>query len=430
MFNFFKKSKKLLGRNTELLYYVQPGAKRIAQNKLLVKDILSQAGLPVLETYAIIKNKEELKNFDWSQLPASFVLKPNLSALGKGIWIIYGREKNQPNVWVKADKTKVTIEDLKNHIIDILEGIYSISEMPDVAFFEERAKVLKELKPYCFRGAPDVRIMVYNNIPVMAELRLPTEESGGRANLSAGGIGLGIDLLSGITTTAIQNERLIEYLPKTKIPLRGLKVPYWEKALELAIKAQQVTGIKFLGVDIVFDREKGPLILEVNDRPGLYIQIANLSPLKERLERVEGLKIKSVKKAIRLAQDLFGGEIEEELEEISGRKIIGINETIEIIDKKGDKHQIQSKIDTGAYRTRLSSELAQKLDLVNIIGYKKIKGATGFEEKAIVPLSFILNEKTVNTEAFLLDRKEMKADVIIGRRDLKEFLIDPNKNIR
>jgi alpha-L-glutamate ligase-like protein len=433
MLSYLKKSKYILGLNARNLSYLRPSnslrAIRIADNKLLAKKILRKAGLPVLETYSVIRRIKELKEFDWTSLPSTFALKPNRGLGGEGILIVYGRKKKFPYPWVKADKKEVRIKDLQNHILNILEGNFSLTGLPDVAFFEERIKLLKLFKPYVYRGIPDIRIIVYNSVPVMAEMRLPTKESGGKANLHLGGVGVGIDLGTGITTTAIQKDRLIEYAPGTRLLLRGIQIPEWKEVLKLAAQAQQATKIGFLGVDIAIDREKGPIILELNVRPGLSIQIANLAPLNDRLQRIKGLTVKTINKGVKIAQDLFGGEVEEELEEISGRKVIGINEPIEILDAQRNKYPTMAKIDTGAYRTTICKNLAKKLGLTQIIGYKKVRGALGMEERPIINLSFILDKRLVTTEAFMADRTEMKYDIIVGRKDLKRFLVDPAKNV-
>ena len=433
MFEFLEKSRHVLGMNARILSYMRPSnslrAIRIADNKLLAKKILKRNGLPVLQNYAVIKEIQELKEFDWNNLPNSFTLKPNRGLGGEGILIVYARKKRYPNPWVKADKKVITIHDLKTHILNILEGTYSMTSVPDVAFFEERIRLLKLFKPYCYRGIPDIRIIVYNSVPIMGELRLPTKGSSGKSNLHLGGVGVGIDMGTGVTTTAIQKNRVIEYVPNTRIPLRGIQIPDWEEILRLAILAQRVTKIGFLGIDIAIDREKGPVILELNTRPGLSIQIANLSPLNERLKRVKGLKVKTIIKGIKLAQDLFGGEVEDELEEISGRKVIGINELIEILDIDKKKHPTMAKVDTGAYRTTICSNLAKELGVDQAIGSKKVRGALGMEERSIVNFSFYMDKRLVITEAFIADRSEMKYDIIVGRKDLKRFLVDPAKNV-
>jgi len=437
MFDTFRKAKQILGINKRNIKYIKvfnsKRAIKIADNKLLAKNILIKHSIPVADTYAVIKNRKELFSFNWQELPKSFVVKPNRGLEGKGVLILYGRIKRkneqEPPVWVKADRNRVDVSALQNHILDILDGDFSKGQIADVAIIEERLKLLRMFKPYSYRGVPDIRIIVFNSIPVMAELRLPTKESEGRSNLFLGGIGVGIDMATGTTTSAVWHGKLIKYLPGTKLLLSGIKIPEWKNLLELAIDCQKVTKIGFLGVDIGIDREKGPIVLELNARPGLSIQVANLAPLGIRLEKVRDLKVKSVTQAIRLSQDLFGGEIEEELEEVSGRRVIGVREPIEIIGSKGEKYKTVAKIDTGAYRSSVCHSLAKKLGLNEIVKYKKVRSALGKEERPIIRLSFILDKKKVSTEAFLADREEMKFDIIIGRKDLKKFLVDPVKNV-
>lgn len=426
---------KILGMNARNLNYIRPfnkkGAIKIADNKLLTKKVLSKAGLPALQTYGVIKTRKEFDEFNWEELPPSFVVKPNRGMGGSGVLIVYGRRKKSPQTWVQADRTPVTIKDLRSHIFNILDGNYSLTSLPDVAIIEERVKLHKTFKPYSYRGIPDVRIIVFNNIPVMAELRLPTRDSMGKSNLHLGGIGVGIDMSNGTTTTAIFRNKIIERLPEKKLPLSGIKISQWQEILELAIESQRASGVGYLGVDIALDRERGPVIVELNARPGLSIQLANLASLGERLERVAGLKIKSVKRGIRIAKDLFGGEIESELEEISGKKVIGINEPIEIMDSKGEKHQTTAKIDTGAYRTTICVSLAEEYGLTKkITRYKKARSALGIQERPIINLTFILDKRLVSTEAFIANRQEMKYDIIVGRKDLKRFLVNPAKKVK
>lgn len=437
MLKTLRKGRQILGINKRNIKYIKPSnsrrAIRIADNKLLAKRVLVKYSIPIAETFAVIKDKKELSVFDWYNLPKSFVLKPNRGLKGLGVLILYGRIKRkteeQPPVWVKADKTRMTIPVLQNHVLNILDGQFSKGQLPDTAIFEERLKLLRIFKPYSYRGVPDVRIIVYNSIPIMAELRLPTKESDGRSNLHLGAIGVGIDMATGTTTSAVWHGKLIKYLPEARLPLSGIKIPEWKSLLELAIECQRASKVGFLGVDIGIDREKGPVVLELNARPGLSIQVANLAPLGIRLEKAKGLRVKSIKQAIRLSQDLFGGQIEEELEELSGKRIIGIKEPIEILDSKGEKYKTTTKIDTGAYRTSICQSLAEKLGLIKAVKYKKVRSALGKEERQIIDLSFILDKKRVSTEAFVSDREEMKFDIIIGRKDLKKFLIDPAKNI-
>ncbi len=465
MFKAYQKSKTILGMNSRNLTFIRPNnlkrAKRLADNKLKSKRLLKKNGIPVPGLIAKIKTRQDLDNFDFSKLPSSFVLKPNMGLGGDGILVVYGRKKNCQNIWVKADRSLVTEDDLRNQIRNILEGSFSRTSIPDIAFFEERVKLSRVFKPYSYKGIPDVRVIVYNNVPVMAMLRLSTKGSEGKANLQLGGIGCGIDMATGTTTSAVQGKsKLIECIPGTRLSLSGIRIPRWQEILELAVKAQQVSGLGFLGADVAYDRDDGPVFLELNARPGLSIQIANMEGLLTRLKRVEGLKVKSAKHGVKLAKNLFGGEIEEELEDISGKKVIGVVEKIKLIGKNGAEKEVEAKIDTGAYSTSVDIELARELGFEGVIDYfdkiKKPKEITKKDGKNImedlrakylhknkdlldidvvysssgitvrpkVKISFVMDNETVITRANLTERADLKYPVIIGRRDLKKFLVE------
>ena len=48
-----------------------------------------------------------------------------------------------------------------------------------------------------------------------------------------------------------------------------------------------MTGLGYLGTDMVLDRDRGPMLLELNARPGLAIQMANGEGLRRRLDLIE-----------------------------------------------------------------------------------------------------------------------------------------------
>ena len=375
---FIKAGKKILGMNSRNLEFIRPHnlrrAKRLADDKLLSKKILKRNEIAVPKLIAKIKNYQNLEDFNWQSLPESFALKPNRGFGGEGILIVYAKKKNRDDAWIKADRSLITIDDLKNHIRNILDGSFSLSGAPDVAFFEERLQLLKLFKPYSYKGIPDIRVIVFNKVPIMAMLRLPTKDSGGKANLQQGAIGVGIDMATGTTTSAIQGKnKFIEKIPETRMVISGIKIPHWKDILSLAVKTQEISNLGFLGVDIAIDKEQGPVVLELNARPGLSIQLANLSGLKRRLERVAGLKIKTIEKGVRVGMDLFGGEIESEVEEISGRKIIGTVEKVKLIGKDGKEIEVDAKIDTGADWTSIDNNLARQLGFEKTVEeYEKI----------------------------------------------------------
>jgi alpha-L-glutamate ligase-like protein len=142
-------------------------------------------------------------------------------------------------------------------------------------------------EPIAYKGIPDIRVVVYRNEPAMAMLRLPTRASNGRANLHQNGIGTGIDLETGRTSHAVQNNRLVERHPDTGVPLVGLQVPCWAQVLEMARRVAEATKLGYVGVDIVIDAREGPMLLEANARPGLAIQIANARGLLPRLTEID-----------------------------------------------------------------------------------------------------------------------------------------------
>jgi alpha-L-glutamate ligase-like protein len=426
--DFFKNYPKILGLNARNLEYVlkksQAKKTTLANNKLRVKKILKEANLPVSDTYAVIKNIYDFDKFNW-ELPKTFVLKPNKGLGGQGVVIVYGKKKNSP-VWIKAGQQLLPLSAIKNHVNNILEGNFSSKEREDTAFFEERIFLHPDFKPYTFKGGiPDIRVVVYDKIPVMAELRLPTEESEGRSNLHLGGIGVGIDMKTGITTTAIQHNRPIEYIPKTRLVLSGLQIPQWKEILRTAALAQKVIGIKLLGIDIALDRKKGPVIFEVNSRPGLAIQLANQAPLRERLERIKDLKIKSAQRGTKIARELFGEEVEEELKELQRRRVIGIFEVIDLLISNNQYKKVKAKIDTGAYRTSIDERLVKELDLEIIKKSIQYISSLGKETRQLANLKFLLGGTLIETQASIADRSQLKYDMIIGRRDLRNFLIDP-----
>lgn len=450
--------------NARNLGYIRPynrkRGREIADNKLLCKRVLKKNNLGVPALIAKIRNLEELEHFDWAALPASFALKPNRGFGGEGILVVYGRKKNDGVAWVKADGSTVSLEDIKNHIRNILDGSFSLSNIPDIAFFEERLKLLKLFKPYAYKGIPDIRVIVYNRVPVMAMLRLPTRASNGKANLQQGAIGVGIDLATGTTTSAILGKgHAIEYVPGTRLALSGIKLPYWKEILRMSVVAQEVSGLGFLGADVAIDRERGPVILELNARPGLSIQLANFSGLKRRLERVSGLKIKTVERGMRVGMNLFGGEIEEEIEELSGKRVIGSIEKIKLIGKDGKEIEVEAKIDTGADSTSIDTELAKQLgfgDTLKMFGEKMagrdvmreltksereslfaeipgladtvpVKSSHGTSYRLMIRIECVIDTFTIPAKVSVIDRSRMEYMVIIGRKNLRKFLIDVNK---
>jgi alpha-L-glutamate ligase-like protein len=213
-----------------------------------------------------------------------FVLKPNRGSAGRGVLVVVGRDGRH---FLRAGGERLRAEALRQHLSDTLSGMYSLGARPDWALVQQRVRLHPAFESVSYRGIPDVRVILYRNEPAMAMLRLPTRESGGRANLHQGGLGTGIDLDTGLTHRAVQHDRAVAVHPDTGRPVVGLRVPSWDEVLTLSRRVAEAVGLGYVGVDVVVDPVDGPLLLEANARPGLAIQIANGSGLLPRLEAID-----------------------------------------------------------------------------------------------------------------------------------------------
>jgi alpha-L-glutamate ligase-like protein len=405
--------------------------KKTADSKLQSAWVLKKAGIPSPEIFFKFRKPEDVLKFNWESLPNQFALKPSRGMGGEGI-VVVKRRALDGNGWITTQRLRVTADDLKLHTLDILEGAYSMGNIPDVAFIQEYVGRHKVFRKYAFRGTPDIRIIVFNKVPVMAMLRLPTKESGGRANLHQGAIGVGVDIATGITTKAILHGEQIAYKPGTERKLRGIKIPFWTTCLETAVKAQIVSGLGYLGVDIVLHPEKGPMVLELNAQPGLQIQLANMTGLKKRLERVEDLEVRDAEHGVKIAKALFAERFLDRVKAEEGIKIVNFREKVSIIDAGGIKVETDAKIDTGAWRTSIDKEYAESLGLLttaNILWTKVVKSSLGKEDRPVINLKFYLAGRLVKTIASVADRRGLKVKLIVGRRDLVGFLVKPEEVI-
>ncbi|MDZ7586132.1 MAG: sugar-transfer associated ATP-grasp domain-containing protein [Patescibacteria group bacterium] len=404
--------------------------KRAADSKLLTKSILRRVKLSVPKLYRIFKSERTVEKFDFTKLPESFVIKPSQGLGGEGILVV-DKGGEFAGEWRTVDGNKITVNDLKMHILDILAGKYSMLDLPDRAFIEERVRVHPRFEAISCQGTPDVGVLVFNRVPVMAFLRLPTKESRGKANMFQGAIACGVDMATGMTTQGVKYTSGVKFFPETRRRLNGVRIPRWDEVLELGVRAAEAVELGYCRVDIALQPRKTksgklkstPMVLEVNAQPGLKIQLANAAGLKRRLERVEGLKVKTVKQGINIGKQLFA--VSDKDESIEGGWLdVGIFEDIEIDSFLGEKHLIKAKIDTGAFRSSIDENLARKLGLLdpeNVLWERNYRSALGKEERKVVGTTFYLKGKKIKTSASVSDRSKLKRPMIIGRRDLLGF---------
>jgi alpha-L-glutamate ligase-like protein len=257
----------------------------LVDDKLRTKELAATAGIPVPELYGVVRSEYQVRHLPvWLKEREDFVIKPAHGSGGEGILVIAGRSRAN---YRTVSGLLLTPEEIDHHVFNILGGLYSLGGQTDAALIEYRVRFDPVFEHICYQGVPDVRIIIFLGVPVMAMLRLPTRVSGGKANLHQGAIGVGIDLASGITLTGVSRLEMVGEHPDTGHSIQGLVIPYWETLLDTAARCQELTGMGYLGVDLVLDQHLGPLLLELNARPGLAIQIANAAGLMHRVKLVE-----------------------------------------------------------------------------------------------------------------------------------------------
>jgi alpha-L-glutamate ligase-like protein len=257
----------------------------LVDDKLETKKLALKAGIAVPKLYELIETEHQIKNIDAILAPyKDFVIKPAHGAGGDGIIVITDRVFGR---YRQINGKLFTSQEIAYHLSSLLTGAYSLGGHADYAIIEHRVVVDPVFKEVSYEGIPDIRIITLLGYPAMAMARLPTRLSGGKANLHQGAIGVGINLASGKTLGGVFHNDTIDYHPDTLAPIVDITVPYWNEILEIAASCYELTGLGYLGVDIVLDKDHGPLMLELNARPGLNIQIANREGALKRYKKIE-----------------------------------------------------------------------------------------------------------------------------------------------
>lgn len=257
----------------------------LVDDKLKTKQLAIEAGIAVPALYGVIRTEHEINDLEKILAPYNdFVIKPAQGSGGDGIIVFVGRALNR---FRQINGKLFSTQELSYHISCILSGAYSLGGHPDCAMIERRVVVDPVFSEVSYEGIPDIRIITLLGYPAMAMVRLPTRLSGGKANLHQGAIGIGINLSTGKTLGGVFHNDAIDFHPDTLNPIVDIQVPYWDKILDIAARCYELTRLGYLGVDIVLDKEAGPLLLELNARPGLNIQIANREGVLHRYRAIE-----------------------------------------------------------------------------------------------------------------------------------------------
>lgn len=313
MFGLFRKleARGVLGINARNARFISKHNPRrlfpLVDDKLKSKALCAEFGIPAPELYGTVEAHGDLRSLGAMLEPyQDFVIKPVRGAMGNGVLVVVDRKGD---LYFKGSGATLTGREVQHYVSGILSGLYSLAGTSDKAMIEYRVKLHPTFDAISHGGVPDIRVIVFKGVPALAMLRLPTRRSDGRANLHQGAIAAGIDLATGVTHQAVQSNRLIDTHPDTGNRVLGVTVPYWDEILRIAALSAEMTGMGYIGVDVVLDAEKGPLLLELNARPGLAIQLANFQGLLVPLSQIERVDTSRLDTAARieLAREVASG---------------------------------------------------------------------------------------------------------------------------
>ena len=276
-------------RNSDFIMRLNPRSNypRV-DDKAITKQLALDAGMAVPELYGLIAHQGEVKKFaEIVSERESFVVKPAQGSGGDGILVVTGRSHHKRDAFRLSSGVLITEGEITYHLSNIVGGQYSLSGGRDKALIEYCVNFDPVFAEVSYQGVPDIRVIVYRGYPAMAMVRLPTRASDGKANLHQGAVGAGVDMSTGETLNGVLNDEIVDEHPDTGALVSGLRIPDWSFILETAARGYEVTELGYLGVDMVIDRDLGPMILEMNARPGLNIQIANGEGLACRIRAID-----------------------------------------------------------------------------------------------------------------------------------------------
>lgn len=392
-------------------------AMALADDKIYTKGALKLDGINTPSIIGVITNEADIDHIAWDKLPKEFVIKPSQGYKGAGILVL---KRIRDGFWRSSRKKVWSKNLLKEHIRDVIDGTYSLHESKDTVLIEER------LRPHpCFdilspTGLPDIRLIMFKLVPLMAMLRLPTKGSGGLANLAQGAIGLGLDLATGTVTSGIHGHKPFTLPPQ----MANFRFEQWPEILEIAGRCQAASNLAFMGADLTIDRKMGVTVLELNARPGLEIQNANMLPLRSRIEQVKDLQIRSVREGIEIAKKFFCNS-KRSLLYVPQKQVLASTEEAVLVSLQGTLHKVIARIDTGAERTSLDIELAKSIGVRGTGQIRKYRSAAGEENRELAKLTYFLSGRKIDSIVSIGWRQDLKHPMIVGRSDLKGFYVDP-----
>ena len=283
-------------RNINLISRLNPrNLYPLVDNKLKTKILAQEKGIPTPGLICALHTQHDVRRLE-TMLgdETGFAMKPAKGSGGKGILVVTSRRGGS---YVKASGSALDLDGVQRHASNVLSGLFSLGGSPDTVIVEDLIKPDPIYESLSVEGVPDIRIIVYRGFPMMAVMRLSTRASDGKANLHQGAVGVGLSLATGTSNNAVQFNRRVYEHPDSGADLTTIAIPDWQDMLELGARCADASGLGYLGVDVVLDVNRGPLLLELNARPGLAIQIANGQGMAPRIAAIESLSPASFRKA-------------------------------------------------------------------------------------------------------------------------------------
>ena len=443
----------ILGNNARNLLYIKKfndkKGIRLANNKLQTKDFLIERGIPFAKTYGIISNRKELYEFDFAYLPKkNFVVKPNQWSKGQWVYIVKyieeehpeeiidpdasrAREKSKKSYQKRWDKFKkiffqkfndhqhhgkyqigdelLTDQEFRRRLLDILDGKYSMTLGWDKIIIEEKLIAGELFKDFCEYGLADIRVIVFNLVPVATMIRVPTKSSGGKANLAQWGLGFGIEVGSGKITSLLWKNKIYKIkFPKKFAHFQNKKLPYRNDILFLSSKVQYFVNLWYLALDRVITNE-WPKLLEINARAWLEVQKVSDTKLKNILDKIADLKIIDPEKWVEIAKSLFTPEKSDLL---WPNKLLYLSQYAKfIIKEKEDEEKIDVIVEVDLNKSW--NYMSQKL-------FEKIK-----ENKREWYLDLYENEITLKKAKFSSLESLTDNKIILGNKTASHYFIKP-----
>src|SRR5206468_3361061 len=107
----------------------------LVDDKLRMRDLCVRIGVPTPAVYGDIRYHSMLRRLT-NRLGDrdDFVIKPNRGSAGRGVLVIVGRDGAR---YLRHNGERLRLEQLRQHLSDILSGMYSLGGRPDTAIVQQ-----------------------------------------------------------------------------------------------------------------------------------------------------------------------------------------------------------------------------------------------------------------------------------------------------